>query len=165
MAFGDETRKYVAELERKGIEIKSVMQEVSNIAADSALKAAKDATPPTVDGKLTGVGTRTGFMKSQWDVWPTTAAYGEFNVMLFNNTKYASYVDKGHRMDKHFVPGLILNYFSGLLERVPRDEGGIVVGTKTSYVEPLNITDKAREAYEKKVLAELDRRVKEVLEK
>ena len=58
---------------------------------------------------------------------------GSVRTELNNNMQYASYVNDGHRVDKHFVPGLIIN--GNLLERSPDGSGGIMVGTKTSYVQ------------------------------
>ena len=48
---------------------------------------------------------------------------------LNNTMDYASYVDQGHRMDRHFVPGLYVNPESGLLEYDPTAKVGLVVGT------------------------------------
>ena len=82
--------------------------------------------------------------------------------------EYASYVNDGHRMDKHFVPGLYLNETSGLLEYDPgkRSEVGMMVGTKTKYVEGLHMTDAATETYKQTVKTEADalcRRIEEAL--
>lgn len=71
-------------------------------------------------------------------------------------------------MDKHFVPGLYLNEASGLLEYDPgrRGEVGMMVGTKTKYVEGLHMTDAAVEAYNQTVEAEAEticRRIEEIL--
>ena len=79
--------------------------------------------------------------------------------MLANNKQYASYVNDGHRVDKHYVPGLINN--GGLLERVDPDVGGIMVGTKTTYVPGLYMKEKAIGKYRSVVRKELDRRVRE----
>ena len=88
---------------------------------------------------------------------------GQLVTVLANDKEYASYVDQGHRMDRHFVPGLYVNPYSKLLEYDPAAETGLVVGTKTLYVPGEFMTDKGREAYEKTVLEELDRRIQEVL--
>ena len=80
-------------------------------------------------------------------------------TVLANDMEYASYVDQGHRMDRHFVPGLYVNPESGLLEYDPAAKVGIVVGTKTKYVKGEFMVDKAKEAYEKAVLTELDKEI------
>ena len=41
--------------------------------------------------------------------------------------------------------------------------GGLVVGTKTKYVKGEFMVDKAKEAYQKTVLAELDREIRRVM--
>lgn len=66
---------------------------------------------------------------------------------LNNDKQYASFVNDGHRMDRHFVPGLVINPGSGLLEFNPDGTGGIVVGTRTAYVPGLFMVDKAVEEY------------------
>ena len=61
---------------------------------------------------------------------------------LNNHMQYASYVNDGHRVDKHFVPGLIKN--GSLLERSPDGSGGLMVGTKTTYVKEIHEAESNR---------------------
>ena len=130
-----------------------------------AIEAAQDATPPKAGtDRLPGTNTITGELKAHWatDSQTEPAVRGNHvETTLANNMEYASYVDQGHRMDKHFVPGLYVNPYSGQLEYDPAADVGIVVGTKTKYVKGEFMTDKGREAYEKAVLAELGKRVEE----
>lgn len=112
------------------------MQETATLLA---LETAINKTPPSDgDEKIRGTGTITGTLKSAWSRDSITASKkvnGNFITVLKNNEEYASYVNDGHIMDKHFVPGLIINPYSGLLEKMPEGmEGGITVGTKTKYV-------------------------------
>lgn len=72
---------------------------------------------------------------------------------------WTCYVNDGHRVDKHFVPGLIIN--GNLLERSPDGSGGLVVGTKTSYVKGKYMKEAAIKKYRSVVRTELDKRVKE----
>ena len=58
-------------------------------------------------------------------------------------------------MDRHFVPGLVINQESGFLEMNPDGKGGIVVGTKTPYVEGLFMVDAAKEEYKRVLRQEL----------
>ena len=69
--------------------------------------------------------------------------------------EYSSYVNDGHRMDRHFVPGLYVNEESGLLEYDPQERAGIVVGTKTSYVPGVFMVDGANEEYRRVLRQEL----------
>lgn len=76
--------------------------------------------------------------------------------------QYASYVNDGHRLDKHFVPGLIIN--NGKLERLDGEWAGvmgIMVGTKTSYVKGKYMRQKAIGRYRTVVRVELEKRVRE----
>lgn len=74
---------------------------------------------------------------------------------LANDKEYASYVNDGHRMDRHFVPGLVIND-AGMLDYNPDGKGGIIVGTRTQYVPGLHMVDEARETYQKVVKSELE---------
>ena len=105
-------------------------------------------------------------MKQHWatDSKTTPVVEGQtFSTELNNNMKYASYVNDGHRMDRHFVPGLVINKESGFLEMNLDGKGGIVVGTKTPYVEGLFMVDAAKEEYKRVLRRELGR-VREVIE-
>ena len=78
---------------------------------------------------------------------------------LKNDMQYSSYVNDGHRVDEHFVPGLVAN--GSLLERSPDGSGGIMVGTKTTYVEGKYMKQRAIGKYRSVVRTELDKRVRE----
>ena len=79
--------------------------------------------------------------------------------------EYASYVNDGHRMDRHFVPGLYVNPHSGLLEYDPAANTGIVVGTRTAYVKGEFMADKGIKEYRKTVRAILDKKISEAMKK
>lgn len=114
------------------------------------VEKATELTPPKTDD-LRGSNTRSGELKQSWatDSKTTPEVRGvQIVTILKNGKEYASYVNDGHRMDRHFVPGLTINPHSGMLEYNPGGEGGIVVGTKTSYVPGLHITDAAKKVYE-----------------
>lgn len=129
------------------------LRDLAKRATIEAVRAATEATPPVKDD-VRGVHTRTGALKQSWakdsvlepelkgDAWETTLA---------SNMPYASYVNDGHRMDKHYVPGLYVNPFSGELEydSALRNEIGIMVGTKTQYVKGLFMAEKGEEAFER----------------
>ena len=122
-----------------------------------AIQKAAEETPPT-QNDLRGTNTRTGELKQHWvtDSKPSPVKRGDDYVSILANDKdYASYVDQGHRMDRHFVPGLVINEESGMLEYNPDGTGGIVVGTKTQYVPGLFMVDKAVEEYRKTLRTEL----------
>ena len=142
---------------------------LNSIAKGATMRAvdkATELTPPTMDD-LSGTNTRSGNMKQHWatDSKVNPVRQGRNIVTeLNNNMEYASYVNDGHRMDRHFVPGLVINEESGLLEFNPDGKGGIVVGTKTSYVEGLFMTDKAIKKWRETIDVEVDKLVRRLEE-
>lgn len=126
-----------------------------------AVEKAAELTPPTQDD-LSGTNTRSGEMKQHWatdsKVEPMGVGLsggGSYTTILSNDKEYASYVNDGHRMDRHFVPGLYINQYSGDLEYDPSAKVGIVVGTKTSYVPGLHMVEAAVEIYRETLRSEL----------
>ena len=94
---------------------------VAKGATIRAVEKAAELTPPTLDD-LSGTNTRSGGMKQHWatDSRVVPVKRGSTYVTELNNDKqYASYVNDGHRMDRHFVPGLVINPESGMLEYNP----------------------------------------------
>jgi len=85
--------------------------------------------------------------------------FWELVTNLSNNANYASYVNDGHRMDKHFVPHLTVEPSSGLLQIDMSKPGGMMVGTKTTYVEGLHMSDAGIEAYKHTVKVETEKAV------
>lgn len=86
-------------------------------------------------------------------------------TILANNKEYASYVNDGHRMDRHFVPGLYVNPYSKLLEYDPNyaeDGGGLMVGTKTKYVKGEFMKEKAIKVWEETVITEMDKELERI---
>lgn len=135
---------------------------MSNIAKNATIRAvekAADMTPP-LENDLRGTNTRSGGMRQHWptdsDTTPQESG-GKYTTLLANNKDYASYVNDGHRMDRHFVPGLYVNPSSGMLEINPDGTGGLVVGTQTSYVPGLHMEEAAQEEYRRVVKSEAER--------
>ena len=136
-----------------------VEQRIRMACKDAALRAvekAVDLTPPS--GDLSGTHTRAGEMKQDWVASSTVEPMKKgvtYETVLANSKEYASYVNDGHRMDRHFVPGLYINEESGLLEFDPSKEEGIVVGTKTHYVPGIFMADEAKEEHRRVLRVEL----------
>lgn len=160
-SFGSQIRKRLAELRKAGESIPDIMYEVAEGATIEAVRVATENTPPN-GSAIAGTNTRSGQMAQHWELDSQTKPVmtgGSAQTTLRNDMQYASYVNDGHRMDKHFVPGLIEN--GGLLERVDPDVGGIMVGTKTTYVPGKYMKEKAIGKYRSVVRKELDKRVRE----
>ena len=156
-SFGSTIRKRLKQLYELGEDVPKIIDEVNTGAAIEAVRVATENTPPNT-GKLAGTGARTGQMAQHWTLDSETTSKNGV-AFLRNNMQYASYVNDGHRMDMHFVPGLIVN--EGLVERVHADEGGMMVGTKTKYVRGFYMKEKAIKRWQRVVRLELDKRIKE----
>lgn len=160
-SFGSQIRKRLEELRKAGQDIPKIMVEVAEEATVAAVDVAVQNTPPN-GANIAGTNTRSGQMAQHWELDSQTKPVmtgASAQTILANDMQYASYVNDGHRVDKHFVPGLIQN--GGHLERVDPDVGGIIVGTKTTYVPGLYIKEKAIGKYRSVVRKELDKRVRE----
>lgn len=161
-SFGSQMRKRLAELNKAGKDVPKIMMEVAEGATIEAVRVAAENTPPNGGAAIAGTNMRSGQMAQHWELDSQTKPIysgGSVRTVLANDKQYASYVNDGHRVDKHYVPGLIAN--GNLLERVDPDVGGIMVGTKTTYVEGLYMKQKAIGKYRDVVRNELDKRVRE----
>lgn len=155
------------QLKKLQADLPSVMRSAARDATMRAIEATMDATPPKENtGRLAGVNMLTGELKAHWATDSKTSPQetgGRFVTYLANDLEYASYVNDGHRMDRHFVPGLYVGD-DGKLNYDPTAKVGLVVGTKTAYVKGKFMVDKGKEAYQealKNILdAEIERRLK-----
>ena len=160
---------YQVSLQRRLQELKKAQQaltttliKVSKEATKRAVEAAVEATPPNKKtDRVPGPNMVTGELAEHWatdSIAEPLVTGGKYETFLKNDKEYASYVDQGHRLNKHFVPGLYIDENGQLARDLERDVG-LVVGTKTKYVKGEFMVDKAREAYEKAVLTELDKEI------
>lgn len=166
MSYTVSLQQRIQQLKRIRADIPRILNEVARDATIRAVEATADATPPKAGRGQSGTNTLTGELKAHWPTDSETEPKRQGNehvTTLANNVEYASYVNDGHRMDKHFVPGLYINPGTGTLEYDPSADVGIVVGTKTPYVNGEFMVDKGIEAYRRTVLAELDRRIQEAM--
>ena len=159
MSYTVSLQQRIQQLKKAQAGLPNVLYQTAKGATMRAVEAAMEATPPKA-GRLGGTHTLTGEMKQHWDTDSETEPGirgKQFVTVLANDREYASYVNDGHRMDKHFVPGLYVD--NGVLNYDPTAKVGLVVGTKTKYVKGEFMVDKAKEAYEKAFLAELDKEI------
>lgn len=151
-------------LRKKGADVEKIFVEISRGATMRAIEAAQNKTPPVDD--ISGTNTRSSSLKEHWAIDsridPIGAGSSEYVTVLGNNMQYASHVDQGHRMDKHFVPGLVIDPVSGNLEKSPDGSGGIMVGTKTLYVPGVHMAQAGRDAFEQSAMDELNKVTKKV---
>lgn len=146
--FGAETRRYLKRLQKAGAKVREIIIEAAEVATVAAVETAAEHTPPNGGAPIRGVNTRTGEMSQSWatDSQTTPTVSGEtITTMLCNNKQYASYVNDGHRMDKHFTTHVAIE--NGMLVGKPDGTGGLMVGTKTSYIPGLYMKEKATGKY------------------
>ena len=140
-------------LKRAQAQLPDLLADIAQEATQRAVEKAAGLTPPT-GGDLSGTNTRTGELKQHWaadsEIIPVRQG-SDWVTILANDKEYASYVDQGHRMDRHFVPGLYVNPESGLLEYDPAAKVGLIVGAKTPYVPVVYMVDAAKEEYRRAV--------------
>ena len=166
MSYTVTLQQRIQQLKKAQADLPNILYKTAKGATMRAVEAAMDATPPKKGtGSLKWTHTRTDGLKQHWATDSITEPMGgalsggsSFTTFLKNDKEYASYVDQGHRMDRHFVPGLYIDE-NGVLNYDPARNVGLVVGTKTKYVKGEFMVDKAREAYEKAVLAQLDEEI------
>ncbi len=84
----------------------------------------------------------------------------QFTTTLANDKQYASYVNDGHDVDQHFVPGLYVDD-GGVLAFEPAGKDkdgkkiGLMVGTKTKEVPGLYMKEAGIEKYREVAETEL----------
>lgn len=168
MSYTVNLQQRIQQLKKIGADVPKVMCKVAEGATMRAIETAKDATPPkagTGRGPYIGTNMITGDLQASWDDASKTAPVIRGNAVvteLNNDMDYASYVDQGHRLKRHFVPGLYIDE-NGLLSRRDDGKGGLVVGTKTHYVKGEFMVDKAKAEYERVVLFELDKEIQRLM--
>lgn len=162
-SFGSQMRKRLEQLKKQGQDVPRIMAEVQEGATIAAVEKATRLTPPN-GSSLSGTNTRTGDLAEHWTTDSQTSPSvggGTMKTTLANNMQYVSYVNDGHKMDKHFVPGLVIN--DGMLEKVDPSMGGIMVGTKTAFVQGKYMKEAGIGAYRTALRNELGKRVREGL--
>lgn len=151
-------KERVKQLQKARPEVEKRIISACKGATMRAVETATDKTTVGLEKHLSGTNTVSANMKDSWDSSSETTpkkSGNTYTTVLANNQDYASFVNDGHRMDKHFVPGLIINPYSGMLEYNPGKQGGIVVGTKTAYVPGVHMVDDAKETYSQVLKKEL----------
>ena len=168
MSYTVSLQQRIQQLKKAQADLPKVLKETQKNATMRAVEAAMDATPPKADtgrGPYIGTNMITGELKASWATDSQIEPIGggtTYMTVLANNMEYASYVNDGHRLKRHFVPGLYIDE-NGLLSRRADGKGGLVVGTKTHYVKGEFMVDKAKEVYERTVLSELDKEIQRLM--
>lgn len=179
MALGDALQKRMEELAKREAALPRRFREIAEGATLRAVEVAMENTPPnTFEGdEQRGVHMITGEMAAHWKKASRTVPVqvgSDFCTTLENDRDYASYVNDGHKVDKHFVPGLYIDD-NGLLSYEPKESErkkmkkagkkiGLMVGTKTKAVEAMDMKDKALDKYKEVAEAELKKLAEEAFQ-
>ena len=168
MPFGDALQKRMEELAKRQPTIQKRLAEIAEGATLRAVEEAVAKTPPNTyeDGEIRGVHSITGELAEHWATDSRTIpdqSGGQFSTTLANDKEYASYVNDGHDVDKHFVPGLYVDD-EGVLSMDPARDVGMMVGTKTKYVPGLYMKEAGVEKYKEVAEAELRKLTGEVFQ-
>lgn len=142
----NELIKRIPDIERK---LKKGIIQNAKDAADVAVLAAREATPHDGDGKPRGFNTITGELEAHWD-WEYSGGGDTLgSIRIFNSMSYAAYVQYGHVMHQHFVPWLYIDGMGTISYETNHNLPlfGLVVGTKTKYVEGRDMIGPANEAF------------------
>ena len=166
MALGDALQKRMEELAKRQPMLEKRLADIAEAATLRAVDAASEKTPPNtfVDGEIRGVHTITGELAEHWATDSQTVpsqSGGQFITALANDKQYASYVNDGHDVDKHFVPGLYVDD-AGALSYDPERDVGLIVGTKTKYVPGLYMKEAGVEKYKEVTEKELGKLAEEM---
>ena len=166
MSYAVNLQQRLQQLKAIQAELPELLRDTAKSATQRAVEAAADATPPKAGtGRLPGANKVTGQLKQHWATDSKIAPVRKGNAIqteLNNNMEYASYVNDGHRMDRHFVPGLYIDE-NGQLNYDPSAKVGLIVGTRTKYVKGEFMADKGKRAYEKSVLTTLDKEIRRLM--
>ena len=153
----------LAQLEKKLQQLQAdlprILQRTAKSATMKAVEVAAEATPPkagTGRGGYIGKNMLTGELSAAWNkdsIKEPIKVGNSYITILGNNQSYASFVENGHVLNKHFVPGLYIDKAKGVLAREtdPEKKVGLVVGTKTRWVKGEFMAEKGKRAYQKAI--------------
>lgn len=167
----------LAQLEQKLQQLQAdlprLLQRTAKLATMKAVEVAADATPPkagTGRGGHIGKNMLTGGLKAAWledSITEPIQVGNSYITVLKNNQEYASYVENGHVLSKHFVPGLYVDE-NGLLSREidpeKKRQVGLVVGKKTRWVKGEFMADKGKQAYSETLARLLRQELERILQ-
>lgn len=163
MALGDAFRSRLQALRRAGADVPRIMAEVNQGATIRAIEETAENTPASV---IRGVNAVSGALRAHWSTDSvTTPVWNGRNCDTFlkNNMQYALYVNNGHRMDRHFTSHLAIE--GGQLTGKPAGDGGLMVGTRTTYIPGVYMVEKGKDKWKQVVEFELDKAIRERFKK
>lgn len=109
---------------------------------------AKDLTPSV-----------TGDAKGKWQTAKAYKVVNGFRARLYNNSSYIGYINNGHRMEPHFVPG---EWVGTVFDYNPFAKEGVIMGAKTKYVKGKFMLEKASGKAEKFLVSKMSKEVDKI---
>lgn len=134
--------RLIKELKEFPLYFDEISENSLNDAVSVAEVNAKDLTPSI-----------TGDAKAKWQTTSSHKIGNQFIAKLYNNSKYIGYINNGHRMEPHFVPG---EWVGNVYNYDPSSKEGVMMGAKTKYVKGKFMLEKASGIAEKHLLKRLE---------
>ena len=149
--LGSKLKAFGLDIARMHKDMLTQLRKNAEISCVAMTDAAKQATPHSGDGKRRGFNVISDSLQKSWvgrfTHGSTRKVFGR--IILENSRPYAIFVQKGHKVKKHFVPWLYIDS-GGNLSRATHRGGkmfGLVVGTKTPYVKGVDMITPAINAF------------------
>lgn len=143
--------KWIKELRQLPDEFDNMSESLLNDTVSVAEIYAKDLTPVV-----------TGDARAKWQTKKAYKVANGFRARLFNNSEYIGYINNGHRMEPHFVPG---EWVGDRFDYNPFSKDGVVMGSKTKYVKGKFMLEKASGRAEKWMIKQADSRIERIKRK
>lgn len=140
--------KFIKELKAIPGEFDKAVPKILDETVSVAETYAKDLTPAV-----------TGDAKAKWQTTKSYKVTNGFKARLFNNSAYIGYINNGHRMEQHFVPG---EWVGNKFEYDPFSKEGVLMGSKTKYVKGKFMLEKATGRAEKYLVNKANKEIEEI---
>lgn len=140
--------KWIKELKQLPDEFDNATESILNDTVSVAEIYAKDLTPAI-----------TGDAKAKWHTNKAYKVINGFSARLYNNSAYIGYINNGHRIEPHFVPG---EWEGDVFKYDPLLKKGVVMGSKTKYVKGKFMLEKASGRAEKRMIKQANLRIEKI---
>lgn len=127
--------KFIKELKQLPKQFDGVSEDLLNEIISVAEVYAKDLTSVV-----------TGDARAKWQTKKAYKVANGFRARLFNNSEHIGYINYGHRMEPHFVPG---KWVGDVFDYDPSAKTGVIMGARTKYVKGKFMLEKASGKAEK----------------
>lgn len=156
--FNKKFAAYAKKFKKFKPEFEKIVEDCAKKACDNAVKKAKELSPHADDGKIRGMNVISNRLYNSWFCEYVKKDYGKIgNIKLYNTAPYFNYVQFGHKVKRHFVPWLYIDELGRLSYETNHNKKmiGLIVGTKTSYVEGVDMISPAIKIFEESFEKEL----------